>query len=415
MQLSELTPADYNPRTITDQAMEGLENTIEEFGLVQPIVWNRRTGNIVGGHQRFKVLRSQHAQEAMVCQVDISVEREKALNVALNNPYISGTFDKNLQELLLSIQADDAHLFRDIHLDWLLEEESDGKPGEDEVPEIPEVPVTQPQDVWTLGSHRLMCGDSREHADVMKLVGDRHAQCVWTDIPYGVSYRGCVEARTSREKIKGDTADDLISLLPAVFSLAFDYVSKPGSAIYVAFAAGRNSPVFYNSLLGVGYQTRQELIWVKESLVCGRSDYHFRHETIWYGDKPGDDGFGRKPGHDAVGWFGDDASDTVIQIDRPKVSKQHPTMKPVALVVATLKNSTRPLDWVYDPFGGSGTTLIAAEQLGRNCIMMEMDPAYCDVIIKRWEDQTGRKAAIQEYQTLTDGDVSSEEGQIDGN
>ena len=354
MKLSELNPAAYNPRKITDEALDGLENTIEEFGLVQNLVWNERSKNLVGGHQRMKVLIRQKVTEAMVCVVDVSPEREKALNVALNNPHIAGTFDDGLQDLLREIQEEDASLFRDVHLDKLLKEEGVGTPDEDEIPDVPEVAVSKAGDVWLLGDHRLMCGSSTERADVEKLVGDRHAVCMWTDPPYGVDYVGKTkDAKT----IKNDGAKGLKDLLMGAFGLANSCALAPGSAVYVAHPQGPNSFVFYDALETNEFKNRQMLIWVKNTFALGRSDYHYQHEPIWYGFKPGDSGFGRM--HGGSGWHGDHAQSSIFEVNKPSRNGVHPTMKPVALVVAMISNSSRPMDWIYEPFGGSGTTLIA--------------------------------------------------------
>ncbi len=394
MKLSELNPADYNPRKITEEALIGLENNLKEFGLVQNLVWNKRTGNLVGGHQRMKALANQGAEKAMVAVLDLPLAREKALNVALNNPHIAGTFDEGLSALLEEIQEDDAQLFRDVHLDKLLLEDTSSKPGEDDVPPAPETAVTKPGDLWVLGEHRLLCGSSTEHGDVMKLIGDRHAVCMWTDPPYGVDYGNRPNAsKTRTSHIENDLATDLPKLLSGAFSLTFDYVIAPGSSVYVAHPAGNNAAQFYSSLAEAGFTFRQALVWVKDKFSFGRSDYHYRHEPIWYGCKPGDERFGRL--NSGIGWHGDNSQTSVFEIIRPKVSREHPTMKPVALVVAMLTNSSRPLDWVYEPFAGSSTTLIACEQLGRRCMAMELDPIYCDVGVARWQEQTGGEATLE--------------------
>lgn len=396
MKLADLNPAQYNPRKITEEALGGLENTIEEFGLVQNLVWNKRTGNLVGGHQRMKALSNQNITEAMVCVVDLSLEREKALNVALNNPHIAGTFDDGLQDLLRDIRDNDTHLFRDIHLDKLLKDEASGTPDEDDVPEPPEEPVSKLGDLWILGEHRLLCGSSTEHSDVMRLIGDRHAVCCWTDPPYGVDYVGGTK---EKKTIKNDGKEGLPDLLNGCFKLAFDYVMAPGSAIYVAHP-DVHQWTFHKALETSEFKFRQMLIWAKNTFALGRRDYHYSHEAIWYGYKPSDETFGRM--HGGSGWHGDHSQGTVFQVDKPKRNGEHPTMKPVALVVKMLSNSTRPLDWVYEPFCGSGTTLIACEQLGRRCMGMELDPVYVDVIVKRWEEQTGQKAVLEGSQPLAD-------------
>ena len=393
MKLSELKPAEYNPRKISDIALEGLENTIEEFGLVQNLVWNKRTGNLVGGHQRMKVLTGKHVEDAMVCIVDLPEEKEKALNIALNNPHISGEFDDDgLQELLGEIADDDAQLLRDIHLDRLMDDVVDdigGEEGEEELIPLPEDPISKLGDLWILGGHRLLCGSSTEHSDVMRLIGEDSASCMWTDPPYGVDYVGKTkEAKT----IKNDGAKGLKKLLDGAFGLAFEYVLRPNSAVYVAHPPGPNFLVFYEALGVAGFTYKQMLMWAKSSFAMGRSDYHYQHEPIWYGCKPGDGRFGRM--FEGDGWFGDHSQSSVFNVDKPRVNKEHPTMKPVELVVKMIINSSRVDDFVYEPFCGSGSTLIACEQTRRGCLGIELDPAYCDVIVARWERHTGLKAAL---------------------
>lgn len=407
MKLSELNPAKYNPRKITDEAMQGLENSLDEFGLVQPIVWNSVTGNIVGGHQRYTALRSKGVDEAMVCQVSLSLKKEKALNITLNNKHISGDFDDGLAELLGEIRDDDIELFRDVHLDKLLEEEPGGNSGEDDVPEVAEVAVSKPGDVWILGDHRLMCGSSTEHGDVMKLVEDRHAQCMWTDPPYGVDYQSnpgayAKQGKAGAEKhakavlkpITNDGKENALKVLGESMKLAFDYVVAPGSGIYVFTSAGELLSDFCCIIRESGFLIRQSLIWYKENnFSMGRQDYQAQHEFAWYAMKPGDEQFGRMG---KIGWHGPHNASTVFKHDKAIAKNElHPTMKPVAIIVAMLKNSTRPLDWVYEPFAGSSTTLIACEQLGRRCMAMELDPLYCDVGVLRWQEQTGGHATLE--------------------
>ena len=388
MSLADLTPADYNPRSITDEAMQGLEASLDEFGLVQPIVWNQETGNIVGGHQRHKALLAAGEKTATVCIVSMTLKKERALNVALNNPHISGDFDKSLQGLLEEIREDDAKLFRDIGLDRLLDEEivdgEDGDPGLDEEAE----PVTQPGDLWLLGEHRVICGDSTDHATVMRVLKDDTCQCMWTDPPYGIDYENRSKpSKTRTNEIANDGAQDFQKIVEGAFKLADEYAIRPGSPIYVASPYDPDLlPVFTTIVKSVPWYARQYLVWVKGSIVISRMDYHPRFEVIIFGYKPGDGRLGRFGG---VGWHGDDSQSSVFEFKKPNASKDHPTMKPVELIQAMLINSTRPGDFVYEPFAGSGSTLLACEKLGRKCLAIELEPKYCDVIVRRWEEETG--------------------------
>jgi DNA modification methylase len=283
-------------------------------------------------------------------------------------------YDEDLySELLDKVGNENPH-------DW----EPEGDP--DDVPEVPEVPVTKLGDVWTLGEHRVVCGDSTDPQTWATLLKDKPGpiNCLWTDPPYGVSYEGSGGRATQngggdRVAIENDAMDeeDLANFIRSAFDQAAA-VSAPGAAWYVASPPGPLSIVFASDLHRRGIY-RQMLIWVKESFVFGRSDYHYRHEPIFYGWVPGGP-------HHALD---DRTQDSVWEIDRPKRSGEHPTMKPVELVQRALANSTKPGALVCDPFGGSGTTLIAAEATGRRARLIELGPNYCDVIARRYQTLTG--------------------------
>jgi site-specific DNA-methyltransferase (adenine-specific) len=262
----------------------------------------------------------------------------------------------------------------------------------DAVPEPPEEPVTQSGDLWLLGKHRLLCGDATDPTDVERLMVGQRASCLWTDPPYGVHYVGKTSDALT---IANDRADGLEGLLIAAFGTMTPHLTD-GAAFYIAHPAGPLAQVFAQVITTLGWRLRQTLVWVKDSLVLGHADYHYRHEPLLFGYLPGS---GRR-GRGSAGWYGDDAQDTVFEIPRPKASPDHPTSKPVALVTAHLTNSTRRGELVLDPFGGSGTTLIACEHLGRVGRMLELDPRYCDVSVRRWEELTGKQAV----RTTTDAE-----------
>lgn len=244
---------------------------------------------------------------------------------------------------------------------------------------MPEKPRSVRGRVYELGPHRLMCGDATNPADVAALVAGHAAQAVWTDPPYGVEYVG----KTAKAlTIANDAAAGLQALLTAGFQAA-DPVLEPGAPFYVAAPAGPRGTDFRSALSAVGWTFHQTLIWVKDAMVLGHSDYHYRHEDVLYGWKPGPGRSGRGR-HKGSRWYGDNAQTTVFEVARPKRSAEHPTMKPVELIAPMLANSTRPGDTVYDPFAGSGSTLIAADGLQRRAFLMELDPGYCDVIRDRW-------------------------------
>lgn len=386
MPVAQLEPAEYNPRDISEMALAGLTQSMERFGVVEPIVWNRATGRVVGGHQRLKVLRAAGVEAVDAVVVDLDDTEERALNIALNNPHITGDFTDGLQDLLREIRADDEALFADLRFDALFQDDLslDLGSGGDSAPPLPEEPVTQLGDLYVLGDHRLICGDCTDPA-VVKQVIVEPASCMWTDPPYGVNYvGGTKEAKT----IQGDDPKGLPALLAGMLDAALGLALEPGASVYIAHPAGERSLDFYDAVRSAGLVFRQGLVWVKDQMVLGHADYHYKHEPIIYARVPGDGRWGRG----GVGWHGDNSQISVFEVPRPKRSEEHPTMKPVELVAAMLVNATQQGHVVYEPFGGSGTTLIACEQLGRRCRAVELDPGYCDVIVRRWEELTGQEA-----------------------
>jgi DNA modification methylase len=251
----------------------------------------------------------------------------------------------------------------------------------DEVPELPAEPKTRPGDLWMVGNHRVLCGDATSEQEMARLMAGQRADALWTDPPYGVDYQG----RTSRAlRIAGDSPGGLGELLSAAFSRA-GAVLAPGARIYVAHPAGPGSVVFLQAFLAQGWRLHQTLVWVKDHMVLGHGDYHYRHEPIAYGYAPGAGRWGRG----AKGWYGGNDRSSVLEIPRPSASRDHPTVKPVELIRRCLANSTAEGDLVLDPFCGSGSTLVAAELLTLKGYGMEIDPAYCDVIVSRLEASTG--------------------------
>jgi DNA modification methylase len=257
----------------------------------------------------------------------------------------------------------------------------------EEVPSLPAEPRSKPGDLWILGEHRLLCGDATKEQDMGWLMGGEQAEAMWTDPPYGVDYVG----KTPRAlRITGDVPSGLTELLAGAFGQA-GAVLRPGARIYVAHPAGPLSVVFLQAFLVQGWRLHQTLVWVKDSIVLGHGDYHYRHEPIAFGYVPGPGRWGRG----AKGWYGGNDQSSVIEVARPAASREHPTTKPVELIRRCLVNSTKEGDRVLDPFCGSGSTLIACEVMGRAGYGMEIDPTYCDVAVARWEALTGRKATVE--------------------
>ena len=257
----------------------------------------------------------------------------------------------------------------------------------EEVPAVPGSPRTRPGDLWVLGQHRLLCGDATNKEDVARLMDGERADLLWTDPPYGVDYVG----KTPKAmRITGDSPQGLAELLEAAFTQA-GAVLRPGARIYLAHPAGPLSVLFLQAFLAQGWRLHQTLVWVKDSIVLGHGDYHYRHEPIAFGYVPGPGRWGRG----ARGWYGGNDQSSVIEVPRPAASREHPTTKPVELIRRCLVNSTKEGDRVLDPFCGSGSTLIACEVMGRQGHGMEIDPTYCDVAVARWEALTGRKATVE--------------------
>ncbi|SHF44213.1 site-specific DNA-methyltransferase, partial [Caloramator proteoclasticus] len=384
--VDKINPAKYNPRKKLkpgEAEYEKLKRSIKEFGYVEPIIWNQRTGNIVGGHQRFTVLKNEGFKEIDCVVVDLGEQEEKALNIALNK--IHGDWDlpllKDLLEELdktlfdVSITGFDAaeieEIFSKVHDKEVKDDDFDADKALEEIKE----PITRYGDVWLLGKHRLMCGDSTLLHDVLTLLDGKKANICVTDPPYNVNYEGGTEDKL---KIMNDKMDNnkFYEFLLSAFKNIFE-VLEDGAAVYI-FHADTEGLNFRKAFKDAGFHLANVCIWAKNSMVLGRSDYQWQHEPILYGWKP----TGKHR------WYSDRKQTTIWNYDKPLRNAEHPTMKPVPLVAYPIKNSSMTNCIVFDPFGGSGSTLIAAEETGRICCMMELDPKYCDVIVKRYLEYT---------------------------
>lgn len=250
--------------------------------------------------------------------------------------------------------------------------------------EPPAEPRSVPGEIYQLGPHRLLCGDARDADALARLVDGATAEVLWTDPPYGVSYVGKTKDSLT---IENDGREGLGGLLVAAFR-AVDTVLAPSGRFYIAAPSGPQGTVFRNSLADVGWKLHQVLVWVKDVMVLGHSDYHYAHEDVLYGWKPGQGRAGRGD-HDGSRWYGGHDKTTVFQVPRPKRSEEHPTMKPVELIYRQLVNSAKSGDVVLDPFAGSGSTILASHQLGLRCCAVELDRGYCDVIRQRFADLAG--------------------------
>jgi len=397
--IGAVTPYPQNPRK-NDQAIEKVAASIKEFGFRQPIVVDRDMVVVVGD-TRLKAARSLGLAEVPVHVAEnLSPEQCRAYRLMDNRSNEEAEWDEErLAEELRGLEAVQFPLeftgFDESELQRITFAGPGGGGDGDEPPSLPTQAVACPGDLFVLGAHRLLCGDATSLRDVARLMDGRRADLVFTDPPYNVDYTGkTVDAL----KIVNDTMDGRCfrAFLLAAFQVLFAN-AREGAPIYVCHAdtEGYN---FRGALTDAGWLFKQAIVWVKDSFVMGRQDYHWRHEPILYGWKPG-------TGHT---WAADRTQDTVWEIPRPKRSTEHPTMKPVELVSRAIVNSSKPGDMVLDPFGGSGSTLIACESEGRVCRMAELDPRYVDVIVERWETFTGRCAELVREGTAGEGDRRAE-------
>ena len=380
--VAELLPADYNPRKDLkpgDAEYEKLKRSIEQFGYVEPVIWNQTTGRVVGGHQRLKVLMDMGMTEVDCVVVEMDEDKEKALNIALNK--ISGDWDKDKLALLIAdLQGADFDVsltgFEPAEIDALFKDTlKDGVKDDDfDVgAELAQPTMTKPGDIWTLGRHRLICGDSTKAETYDLLMGNTKANLVITDPPYNVNYEG------SAGKIKNDNMAD-----EAFYNFLLDAYTQMHSAmaddasIYV-FHADTEGLNFRRAFADAGFYLSGCCIWKKQSLVLGRSPYQWQHEPCLYGWK--------KNGKHQ--WYTGRKETTIWEFDKPKKNGDHPTMKPIPLLAYPIMNSSMSNSVVLDPFGGSGSTLIACEQTDRICYTVELDEKFCDVIVKRYIEQVG--------------------------
>ena len=425
VKIGELQGYEFNTRTHSDEQVDQLAASIGEFGFTNPLLIDGER-QIIAGHGRLAAATKIGMDEVPCIVLDhLSEAQRRAYVIADNKLALNAGWDEDLLKLELSaldqIGFDLSVVGFDAdEIELLLDEDSideDGLIGDDEVPDLLKDNISKQGDVWLLDNHRVMCGDSTSLDDVNKLVGSGVIDCCWTDPPYNVNY----ESKAGKIENDNMSNNEFRKFLFDAFACALD-VMREGAPMYIAHAdtEGYN---FRGAFIDAGFKLSGCLIWVKNALVLGRSDYQWRHEPILYGWKPGA----------AHSWYGarnkttvinakdmpyiisDDGSvqidvgggvlnisgenlqveelvGTTIHAEKPKRNGEHPTMKPVDLVLGMIKNSSKRGDTVLDLFGGSGTTMIACQKSGRKSCLMEFDPRYCDVIVKRWQEYTGKQA-----------------------
>mgnify|MGYP003082398218 FL=1 len=379
--LKELKPAAYNPRKKLkkgDKEYEKIKQSLLKFGYVDPIIVNEDL-TVIGGHQRLTVLKDLDYETAKCVIVKLSKEDEKALNIALNK--ITGQWDDALlADLLLDLQESDFNLdltgFEPPEIDNILSNVHDKELSEDEFDveeELKKPTLSRHGDIWQLGKHRVICGDSTKAETYKQLLDDRKANLVVTDPPYNV------DVEETAGKILNDNMSDgdFYQFLLSMFTQVENHMEDDAS-IYV-FHADTEGLNFRKAFKDAGFYLSGCCIWKKNSLVLGRSPYQWQHEPCLYGWK-------KKGKHQ---WFSDRKQTTIWEYDRPKSSKDHPTMKPIQLMAYPIQNSSMRGTIVLDPFLGSGSTLIAADQTGRVCYGIELDEKFVDVIVKRYIEVTG--------------------------
>ena len=360
--------------------LEAIKESMRRLGQYRPIVANRRTSEVLAGNHVLLAARELRLERLAVAFIDVDDEQAKRIVAVDNRTSDLASYDPQSLAALLSSLPDLAGTgYADADLSKLLDELAESGEAE-EPPPLPRRAETRPGELYALGEHRLVCGDARKRADLGR-VCDRPAKLLLTDPPYGVDYQG---KTSERLRLSGDSSAGLGALLSAAFAAAHRSLA-PGAPFYVFHPAGPLAHTFTSALLEQGFELRQTLVWVKDQLVLGRSDYHYRHEPILYGYKPGP---GRR-GRGGRGWYGGNSEQSVIEVARPRASSEHPTAKPPELLERLIRNSSRRGARVLDPFAGSGSALVACERLGRRAGMIELDPRYCDVIRGRWRALSG--------------------------
>ena len=404
IQIDALIPYARNSRTHSDAQVAQIASSIKEFGFTNPVLIDGG-GGIIAGHGRVLAARKLGMSEVPCIRLEHLTDAQKrAYVIADNRLALNSGWDTemlkvefaDLQELGFDLELTGFDL--DEIKELLAPVGTEGLTDPDDAPPLPETPRTLPGDIWVMGKHRLLCGDSTSMDDLAKLTDGQLVDMWLTDPPYNVAYEGKTKDAL---KIKNDEmGDDQFRQFLRDAYTAADTVMKPGAVFYIwhADSEGYN---FRGAAKDAGWTVRQCLIWKKSSMVMGRQDYHWKHEPCLYGWKEGASHL----------WAADRKQTTILEFEKPSRNGEHPTMKPVALFEYQLLNNTKGGDQVLDSFGGSGTTLIAAEKNGRVARIMELDPKYCDVIVKRWQDFTGKIATHAEtgepFAEVTNGKANS--------
>lgn len=396
VQVTDLIPYALNSRDHSDLQVAQISASIREFGFTNPVLIDE-DNNLIAGHGRVLGARKLDLKDIpAVVITGLDERKRRALIIADNKLALNATWnDEALKTELMDLATDYGSLMgfdQDEILKLLGVEEKEGLVDDDAIPDIPEEPTSKLGDVYKLGNHRVMCGDSCVQDDVDKLMDGDLADMVFTDPPWNVNYgdqgkeNGSHPSYKKRDRtILNDFmgTEDFLDFMNSAFK-QLNLHSKDGCPTYVVMSAQEWGNMML-SLATNDYHWSSTIIWNKNSLVLSRKDYHTKYEPIWYG---------WKDGAPRLMPLEDRKQSDVWDIDRPTKSELHPTTKPIALLETAINNSSKPANIVLDLFGGSGSTMIASEKIGRHARLMELDPKYCDVIVKRWEDFTGEKAEL---------------------
>jgi len=418
VKMSDLKPAPYNPREIAPEALAGLRQSLEKFGLVDLLVVNKRNMRIISGHQRYKILQADGVETVTAIMVDVDEIAEMAMNVTLNSQEIVGHWTAALVPLLERLRQENADDYVALRMKELREEvaefeiENMGKTLPDDIPEPPKDTVTKKGDLWILGEHRLLCGDSTNEEDVMRLMDGQKANLFATDPPYCVDYTGADRPNGGRDwsgvyhEVDIPDAKDFIRKF---YSIGLKHI-KENTALYLWHASKRRA-LIEGVCDELGILIHQQIIWVKPCAVLTYSFYSWRHEPcilMWVrGQKPE-----YKPKDKSIGtvWTidylrtGDPTKPEyytdIWELDwegkKRNSGLEHPTVKPTEVFAIPMRVHTNPGDVCYEPFCGSGSQVIAGERLNRRVFAMELEPIFCDVAVRRWEEFTGRTAVLEE-------------------
>ena len=386
--IDRVIPYARNPRN-KEGAVAKLVASIKEYGFRQPIVVDEEMV-IIAGHTRLKAAQQLGLKKVPIHIADgLSHAQVKAYRIADNRTAEEAEWDDHLLAIELGELLDgdfDLELtgFDELELEKLLAAEAgEGLTEDDAVPEAPEVPTSKLGDIWVLGDHRLICGDSTDREIVDLIMDGQLADMVFTDPPYNIDYQGSATDRKKGQKrsIENDSlGDDFHGFLLAACQ---NMLAVNKGALYICMSSSELHTLF-NAFTEAGGRWSTFIIWAKNHFTMGRSDYQRQYEPILYGWPDGAKHF----------WCGDRNQSDVWNYNRPQSNDLHPTMKPVELVGRAIQNSSKSRDIVFDPFGGSGSTLIAAEKWGRHARLIELDPKFVDVIVKRWEEYTGKNAIL---------------------